>query len=98
MDTNDYTTLIDIVRRISNSECRKIMNSANLSSNYFATILSVNDDTTYNVLLAGGDTPYTHIINKSGESLNIGDIVIIEAINGNVGNGYIKIKQGITSY
>lgn len=95
MDTNDYNTLINIIRQIANSECRKLMKEANLSSNYFATVDSVNEDGTCNIILAGGETLFSNLLNKTGETLVAGDAVLVEALGGNLGNGYIKIKQGI---
>ena len=50
--------------------------------------------TNYTVQVAGGNKPYTGLKNKTGETLNVGDSVIIKAINGNAGNGYIGVKMG----
>jgi hypothetical protein len=95
MKNSELNTLIEVMRQVARSECQRVLKNANVASNYFATIVGVNDNGTYNILLAGGETTYTNLLNKTGEQLNIGDIVLIEALNGNIGNGYIKIKQGI---
>ena len=95
MKNSELNTLIEVMRQVARSECQRVLKNANVASNYFATIVGVNDNGTYNILLAGGETIYTNLLNKTGEQLNIGDIVLIEALNGNIGNGYIKIKQGI---
>lgn len=94
MNTEEMNALIEIVKQIAGSECQRIMKTANVASNHFGTILSINADKTCNVLLAGGETPYTNLVNKTGETLDVGDVVLIEALNGNIGNGYIKLKQG----
>ena len=95
MKNSELNTLIEVMRQVARSECQRVLKNANVASNYFATIVGINDNGTYNILLAGGETTYTNLLNKTGEQLNIGDIVLIEALNGNIGNGYIKIKQGI---
>lgn len=94
MNTEEMNALIEIVKQIAGSECQRIMKTANVASNHFGTILSINADKTCNVLLAGGETPYTNLVNKTGETLDVGDVVLIEALNGNIGNGYIKLRQG----
>lgn len=97
MNTNDYNILIDTIKQIARSECQRIMKNSNVASNFFATVIGVNENKTYNVMIPGGITPYTNIVNKTGEAIDVGDIVLIEALNGNIGNGYIKLKQGISS-
>ena len=96
MTTEELNALIEVIKQVAGSECQRVMKSANVASNHFATILSRNENKTYNVLLVGGDTPYTNLVNKTGETLEVGDIVLIEALNGNIGNGYIKLKQGVS--
>lgn len=96
MNTNDYNILIDTIKQIAGSECQRIMKGSNVASNYFATVVGVNENKTYNVMLASGTTPYTNVVNKTGETIDTGDVVLIEALNGNIGNGYIKLKQGIS--
>ena len=96
MNTNDYNILIDTIKQIAGSECQRIMKSSNVASNYFATVVGVNENKTYNVMLASGTTPYTNVVNKTGETIDTGDVVLVEALNGNIGNGYIKLKQGIS--
>ena len=95
MNNTELNTLIKIIKQVAHNECQQMLKDANVASNYFASITKVNSDGTYNVLLAGGDTPYTNLLNKTGETLSVGDGVLIEALSGNIGNGYIKIKQGI---
>lgn len=96
MRNEELSSLIDIMKQVSGSECKRIMNTANVASNHFATVLSVNDDKTCNVMLAGGEIPYTNLVNKTGETIEPGDNVLVEALKGNIGNGYIKLKQGIS--
>lgn len=96
MRNEELSSLIDIMKQVSGSECKRIMNTANVASNHFATVLSVNDDKTCNIMLAGGEIPYTNLVNKTGETLEPGDNVLVEALKGNIGNGYIKLKQGIS--
>lgn len=96
MRNEELSSIIDIMKQVSGSECKRIMNTANVASNHFATVLSVNDDKTCNIMLAGGEIPYTNLVNKTGETLEPGDNVLVEALKGNIGNGYIKLKQGIS--
>lgn len=45
-----------------------------------------------NVLLVGDSTPITGIVNKTGESLTIGDRVWVWAIGGNLGNSIVAFR------
>lgn len=96
MNNEELNSLIEIIKQIASSECQRVIKNANVASNHFATILSINEDKTCNIMLAGGDVPYTNLVNKTGETLESGDNVLIEALKGNIGNGYIKLKQGIS--
>lgn len=95
MKQEEMNTLIEIIRSISASECRNIMKQCNVGHNVYAKITEISaDGVNYTVMLAGGTQPYTGLKNKSNATLAVGDAVIIEAINGNIGNGFIKAKMG----
>nr|DAG36896.1 MAG TPA: translation initiation factor [Caudoviricetes sp.] len=93
MNQNDMNILIEIIKNISASECKAIMKQCNVGHNVYATITEI-DGNNYSVLLTGGTQIYTGIKNKSNSNLAVGDAVIIEAINGNIGNGFIIAKMG----
>lgn len=90
---DDMNTLIKVIKQISASETRRIMNENNVETIMYGTVTAING-TNYTVQVAGGNKPYTGLKNKTGETLNVGDSVIIKAINGNAGNGYIGVKMG----
>lgn len=93
MNREDMDILIEVMKQIANSECRNIMKQCNVGHNVYATVTAI-DGVNYSVLLAGGSQVYTGLKNKSNSTLVVGDAVIIEAINGNIGNGFIKAKMG----
>lgn len=96
MFTNDdMNALIKVVKQISASETRRIMQENNVETIMYGTVVAIADSE-YTVQVAGGDKPYTGLKNKTGETLNTGDSVVVKAINGNAGNGYIAIKMGIS--
>lgn len=86
--------LIETIRQIASSECKRIMKECNVGHNVYGTITEVGSGNNYSVLVAGGSQVYTNIKNKSNSSLSVGDAVVIEAINGNLGNGFIIAKMG----
>ena len=90
---DEMNTLIKIMKQIAASECRKILKENNVETIMYGTILSI-DGQNYTVQIAGGDKPYTGLKNKSADILAVGDSVIVKAINGNAGNGYIALKMG----
>lgn len=91
--TDDMEVLIKIVRQIAASECRRILKENNVETIMYGTVTAISG-TDYTVQIAGGDKPYTGLKNKSAETINVGDAVIVKAINGNAGNGYIALKMG----
>lgn len=91
--TDDMDVLIKIVKQIAASECRKILKENNVETIMYGTVTAING-TNYTVQIAGGDKPYTGLKNKSAETISVGDAVIVKAINGNAGNGYIALKMG----
>lgn len=94
MFTNeDMNALIKIMKQVAASECRRIMKENNVETIMYGTVTAI-DGVNYTVQVAGGDKPYTGLKNKSAETISIGDSVIVKAINGNAGNGYIALKMG----
>lgn len=91
--TDDMDVLIKIVKQIAASECRRILKENNVETIMYGTVTAVSG-TDYTVQIAGGDKPYTGLKNKSAETINVGDAVIVKAINGNAGNGYVALKMG----
>ena len=81
----DIKSLISTIKQIAQSE---ISNSfGDIEKNIYGTIISSNADKTFNVSVAGTNGTYNNIPNKSGETLSVGQTVVIKAINGNAGNG-----------
>lgn len=63
---------------------------------YVAAIISqVNDDGTVNVILPPDNTRYVNnVLNKSNESLAVGDSVELCTKNGKLSNCWVAIKHG----
>lgn len=94
MFTNDdMNVLIRVMKQVAASECRRIMRENNVETIMYGTVIAI-DGANYTVQIAGGDKPYTGLKNKSAETIAVGDSVIVKAINGNAGNGYIAVKMG----
>lgn len=96
MDFNikDLKSLISTIRQIAKDE---ISNSfGEIEKNIYGTVVSVNTDKTFNIAVAGTNGTYTSVPNKSGETLSVGENIILKAVNGNAGNGYIDKKLGTT--
>lgn len=94
MFTNDdMSVLIKIMKQIAATECKRILKENNVESIMYGVVTAINENN-YTVQIAGGDMPYTGLKNKSAETISVGDSVIIKAINGNAGNGYIALKMG----
>lgn len=90
----DLKSLISSIRQIAKDE---ISNSfSDIEKDIYGTVIATNTDKTFNVSVAGTNGVYTHVPNKSGETLSIGESIILKAINGNAGNGYIDKKLGTT--
>ena len=96
MFTNEeLKSLMDTIKQLANTECKRILTERNNEIISYGIIDSANVDGTFNVKIAGTDSIYTNIQNKcTSDELHIGDAVILKAINGNMGNGYIAVKTG----
>ena len=93
MTNEELTTLITTIKDIAKVECAKILSDRNVESVLYGTVTSI-DGSNYTVIIAGGGEEYTTLKNKSSSYLSVGDNVIIKAIDGNTGNGYIAAKLG----
>lgn len=93
-DINSTQELIKIIRDITNQEIKKAL--LNVETVSYGTITTVNTNGTFEVQIAGGKI-IDNMANKSGETLAVGNIVILKSRAGNLGNGYIAVKTGITS-
>nr|DAI23035.1 MAG TPA: hypothetical protein [Caudoviricetes sp.] len=68
--------------------------SSEPKTEYFATVLNVvTGSLKAKVQLSGTDVAMT-ILNKSGETLSVGDSVIVKAINGDMSNSIISYRFG----
>lgn len=84
MNYNDFKCLLDVIDDRTNK----------LPETYSGTVTSVVvGNKRANVKLSGYDTEF-NFLNKSKETLSIGDGVLIRAINGNLSNAYIEIRYG----
>jgi hypothetical protein len=93
MTNEELTSLITTVKNIAQVECTKILSERNVESVLYGTITSISGSD-YTVIIAGGTEEYTTLKNKSSSYLSVGDNVIVKAIDGNTGNGYIAAKLG----
>lgn len=94
MFTNDdLNTLIKVMKQVATSECIRVMKQNNVETIMYG-VVTATDNTGYTVQIAGGEKPYTGLKNKSSDTIVVGDSVIVKAINGNAGNGYIAVKMG----
>lgn len=93
MTNEEMQKLIDIMRQVARAECKKILKENNIETIMYGKVVA-STTKGYTVQIAGGDKPYTGLKNKSNTPISIGDSVIIKAINGNAGNGYIAVKMG----
>ena len=96
MATNNVSTMIDVIKSISRKVVIDVLKERNVESISYATVTAVNDDGTYDIMLAGGTTEYKKILNKSVSTpLAVGNGVIVRYVQGNIGNGYISEKMGV---
>lgn len=86
--------LIKIIRDIANQEIKEAL--INVETVSYGTITTINASGTFAVQIAGGKI-VNNMANKCGETLAVGDVVILKSRNGNLGNGYIAIKTGSSS-
>lgn len=93
MTNEEMAVLINTIEKIARKECEKILNERNVETIMYGKILAI-DGENYTVQVAGAKEPYTNLKNKSSSSLEVGNSVVIKAIKGNAGNGYIAIKMG----
>lgn len=93
MKKEEMGTFIDVIKNISNNEAKNVMQQNNVASNLYGVITDIDNDK-YSVQISGGEQVYTGVRNKGTSNLLIGDAVIVNAINGNAGNGYIIAKMG----
>lgn len=94
LNNEDAIGLISVVKDIIKQE--KINDSKNLEYSYFGVVDAVNVGGTFNIKIPTDDSIYPNLLNQSGTRLNIGDTVIIQSRNNNMGNAYISSKSGAT--
>ena len=95
MNREDMNILIGVMQNIASAECKNVMKQCNVGHNVYATVVAIDaDEINHSIWLAGGTDVYTGIKNKSNTVLKVGDAVLVEAINGNIGNGFIIAKMG----
>lgn len=69
--------------------------SYGLTSFISAIVTVINDDGTVNVKIPPDNTrTVSNILNKSGETLNVGDSVELCTKNGKISNSWIAVKHG----
>lgn len=93
MTNEEMQILIDIMKQIARTECKKVLQENNVETIMYGKVEALETNG-YTVQIAGGDKPYKGLKNKSNSIISVGDSVIIKAINGNAGNGYIAVKMG----
>jgi hypothetical protein len=96
MNNQGLSTLYDTIQDISAKTCESVLKTKNVESISYATIISKNADSSYDVQIAGGTTIYHNLLNKCvTANLLVGDCVIVRYTQGNIGNGYISEKMGV---
>lgn len=69
--------LIELIRKIVKQEIKN--NSSNIEYSYYGKVYSTNTDGTFNVQNTSDGGIYTNLLNQTGASLSVGDVVKISA-------------------
>nr|DAP20324.1 MAG TPA: hypothetical protein [Caudoviricetes sp.] len=93
MTQNELKIFTDMIRQIVKQEISSALQNVEIVVT--GKIVSANTNGTFNVELVGGQGVYNNLINKTGATLSVGNIVTLKAKGGNFGNGYIAIKNGM---
>jgi hypothetical protein len=84
----------DILLKVIDDRCRKILNKSNVSTKIAAKVLEVTANNDKAIISISGDNNKFKLLNKTGEILKTGDNVFVENINGDLTNGFISEKFG----
>ncbi len=79
----------DLIDLIDSRIIKMLPQKNNVVYKYAAKITSVYNNSQAKARIAGYDSEYT-LLNKSGETLKVGDSVFIEAIGNNITGGFIS--------
>lgn len=93
MTQNELKIFTDMIRQIVKQEISYALK--NIEIVVTGKVVAANANGTFNVELAGEQGVYNNLINKTGGTLAVGDVVTLKAKGGNFGNGYIAIKNGM---
>lgn len=89
----DESQLVDLIRKIVRQEIKN--NSINIEYSYFGVVESTSEGR-FNVKNPSDGSVYTNLLNQSGTSLSVGDVVKISAKGNKMGNAIIVSKNGAT--
>lgn len=85
---------LKIFKSIIRDIVREEFSQQNISNNFFGTLTDVAADNKSATVKFATETGTVTLINKTNEILNIGDSVVVEAINGKLSNGVISRRLG----
>ena len=89
---SDYDDFTEIIRELAREEVKNILKEEGFCRTMTGQVIDTDNKGGYSVDLV--DTVVNNIINKSGESLNLGDTVTLtEKYGSNYSNCYISVKN-----
>lgn len=92
-DIKDINSFKQVIEAIVDERLKKY----GITSFISAIVTAVNDDGTVNVMIPPTNNRYVNnVLNKSNETLNIGDSVELCTKNGRLSNSWVAVKHGNT--
>lgn len=89
---SDLKMFTEMIRTIVKQEIIKATSNIEICAT--GTISAAKGGDKFDVALAGNQGTYSNLPNKTGITLQMGNVVTIKARGGNFGNGYIAFKNG----
>lgn len=89
---NDLKIFTEMIRTIVKQEVSEALKNVEICVTGIVSVDKGNNR--YDVALVGNQGTYSNLLNKTGGTLVIGDVVTLKAKGGNFGNGYIAFKNG----
>lgn len=90
-DVKDIGSFKEVIEAIVDERLKKY----GITSFIAAVVTQVNDDGTVNVVIPPTNNRYVNnVLNKSNETLNVGDSVELCSKNGRLSNSWVSIKHG----
>ena len=90
-DVKDIGNFKEVIEAIVDERLKRY----GITSFIAAVVTQVNDDGTVNVVIPPTNNRYVNnVLNKSNETLNVGDSVELCSKNGRLSNSWVAIKHG----